>query len=230
MDEPVGAQVSAGGAPIEGMRGRGYYDDHSEYQRGGGYGGRPDRRPRRRGSDASRRAHVRRRRLRHGMPSSPTTPRRPMPTTAAGRPCCPWRRRSRSSSRPRRPPRCTSGGRSRPPTGCGRSPGARGVLLLRGRRQARAALASRADADWTAFLAARAADLAPGGSPLVQMVGTDPESGGVTARRLLRAMWKVARAMADAGALDPGAVDRYCRSTCAPRRGPRAARARRPAP
>lgn len=40
--------------------------------------------------------------------------------------------------------------------------------------EARAALAAQAANDWTTFLSARAADLAPGGRLLVQMVGTDP--------------------------------------------------------
>jgi hypothetical protein len=51
---------------------------------------------------------------------------------------------------------------------------------------ARRTLAAQADADWTAFLVARAADLAQGGRLLVQMVGTDPGAEGtapnVTAR------------------------------------------------
>lgn len=76
---------------------------------------------------------------------------------------------------------------------------------------ARAALAARAEADWTAFLAARAADLAPGGRLLVSMVGSDPDFGedGVTARRLMRAMAEVAREMVEAGSLGAEAVDRY---------------------
>ena len=72
----------------------------------------------------------------------------------------------------------------------------------------RDALVEQADRDWTAFLAARAADLAPGGRLLVQMVGTDAD-GNVTARKLLRAMADVAGDMARAGLLDAGAVDRY---------------------
>jgi cyclopropane-fatty-acyl-phospholipid synthase len=76
---------------------------------------------------------------------------------------------------------------------------------------ARAALQHAADTDWRAFLAARAADLAPGGRLLVQMVGTEsgPDGEHVTARRLLQAMAAVAHDMVDAGALDAGAVDRY---------------------
>jgi len=89
-----------------------------------------------------------------------------------------------------------------------------GVYFCEATGQARARLAAEADADWTAFLAARAADLAPGGRLLVQMVGTDPsaDSGGgprVTGRLLLRAMGEVAAQMARDGALDPAAVERY---------------------
>jgi SAM dependent carboxyl methyltransferase len=72
---------------------------------------------------------------------------------------------------------------------------------------ARATLAAQADADWTTFLTARAADLAPGGRLLVQDVGT--QGTDVTARKLLRAMTEVAREMVDAGALDRDAFERY---------------------
>ncbi len=79
--------------------------------------------------------------------------------------------------------------------------------------EARAALSAQADADWTTFLAARAADLAPGGRLLVQMVGTDVQSPSgepaVTARKLMRAMTEVAREMVDAGVLDRPAFERY---------------------
>jgi cyclopropane-fatty-acyl-phospholipid synthase len=76
---------------------------------------------------------------------------------------------------------------------------------------ARTMLAQAADADWRAFLAARAADLAPGGRLVVQMVGTEaaPDGGRVTARRLLQAMAGVAHDMVDAGELDADTVDRY---------------------
>jgi hypothetical protein len=73
---------------------------------------------------------------------------------------------------------------------------------------ARAALATAADADWTAFLRARAVDLAPGGRLLVQMVGTDAE-GNVTARKVLRAMAAVASGMAEDGLLSHDAVRQY---------------------
>jgi hypothetical protein len=79
--------------------------------------------------------------------------------------------------------------------------------------KARTALAEEADADWAAFLGARASDLAPGGRLLVQMVGSAPgDDGGepdVTARKLLRAMTEVATGMANNGILDRGAVRRY---------------------
>jgi hypothetical protein len=74
-------------------------------------------------------------------------------------------------------------------------------------------LADQADADWEAFLTARAHDLAPGGRLLVQMVGTDvPTDGGppqVTARKLLAAMAEVAGELVTDGHLDAGAVERY---------------------
>src|SRR5690606_6150734 len=75
-----------------------------------------------------------------------------------------------------------------------------GIYFPEATGAARAALAAEADDDWTAFLAARAADLAPGGRLLVQMVGTDPAPGPaaprVTGRLLLRAMGEVAATMA----------------------------------
>ncbi len=78
---------------------------------------------------------------------------------------------------------------------------------------ARTALAARAAADWLAFLSARAADLAPEGRLLVQMVGTD-ETGAadgsrVTARKLMLAMSEVAKEMVAEGKLDPALTDRY---------------------
>jgi hypothetical protein len=73
---------------------------------------------------------------------------------------------------------------------------------------ARAELAKLADADWTTFLRARAADLAPGGRLLVQMVGTD-DAGDVTARRLLRAVCETADGMVDDGLVDRTALRRY---------------------
>jgi cyclopropane-fatty-acyl-phospholipid synthase len=67
-----------------------------------------------------------------------------------------------------------------------------GFYFCEAKGAARSELAAQADADWTAFLTARAADLAPGGRLLVQMVGSEaPASGGephVTARKLLRAL------------------------------------------
>jgi cyclopropane-fatty-acyl-phospholipid synthase len=77
----------------------------------------------------------------------------------------------------------------------------------------RAALAARAAADWLAFLSARAADLAPKGRLLVQMVGTD-ETGAadgsrVTARKLMLAMSEVAKELVAEGKLDPALTDSY---------------------
>jgi cyclopropane-fatty-acyl-phospholipid synthase len=88
-----------------------------------------------------------------------------------------------------------------------------GLYFCEATGAARSELAAQADADWTTFLAARAADLAPGGRLLVQMVGSEPSTSGgephVTARKLLRAMSEVARELVAAGKLDAAAVDRY---------------------
>ncbi|MEX2255869.1 MAG: hypothetical protein WEC34_10560 [Acidimicrobiia bacterium] len=77
----------------------------------------------------------------------------------------------------------------------------------------RAALAAQADADWTTFLAARAADLAPGGRLVLEMVGTETRSESaepnVTARKLMRAMTEVAQEMVEEGKLDRDTFDRY---------------------
>jgi cyclopropane-fatty-acyl-phospholipid synthase len=77
---------------------------------------------------------------------------------------------------------------------------------------ARSALAHAADADWRVFLAARAADLAPGGRLVVQMVGAATDGVGdnhVTARKLLAAMADVAHDMVAAGELDATVVEHY---------------------
>jgi SAM-dependent methyltransferase len=86
--------------------------------------------------------------------------------------------------------------------------------------ETRDALARQAANDWSAFLAARAAELAPGGRLFVQGIGrTDGGAGErVSAWRLLREMWDVARGLGDDGLLDPDALDRYifpvyCRNT-----------------
>ncbi len=87
-----------------------------------------------------------------------------------------------------------------------------GLYFCEATGAARSELAAQADADWTAFLSARAADLAPGGRLLVQMVGSKVEPSGetrVTAQKLLRAMHEVARELVAAGKLDAHAVDRY---------------------
>jgi len=73
---------------------------------------------------------------------------------------------------------------------------------------ARDALGRQAAQDWTTFLRARHAELAPGGRLLVQMVGTT-DAGEVTARRLLHAMAEVGEAMASEGIVDRAALDRY---------------------
>jgi hypothetical protein len=78
---------------------------------------------------------------------------------------------------------------------------------------ARDALAAEADADWTTFLASRAADLASGARLLVQMVGSErqpaPAEPNVTSRKLMRAMTEVARDLVADGTLDADAVERY---------------------
>ena len=92
----------------------------------------------------------------------------------------------------------------------------KGFYFCEATGQARAALAQQADDDWTAFLAARASDLAAGGRLLVQMVGSVGSAPGaegdepeVTARKLLRAMAEVATGMANDKLVDRGAVRRY---------------------
>ena len=94
----------------------------------------------------------------------------------------------------------------------------KGFYFCEATGKARAELAQQADADWTAFLAARASDLAAGGRLLVQMVGSVAAARGrrrrsdeteVTARKLLRAMAEVATGMANNGIVDRGAVRRY---------------------
>jgi S-adenosylmethionine-dependent carboxyl methyltransferase len=61
--------------------------------------------------------------------------------------------------------------------------------------------------DWHAFASARAAELAPGGRLLVQGIATDGDR--VSAQRLLEIMWRVATEMARDGLLDRGLLDRY---------------------
>jgi hypothetical protein len=79
--------------------------------------------------------------------------------------------------------------------------------------------------DWITFLLARAADLAPGGRLVVQMVGTDPTiappGAGVTGRKLMLAMAEGADELVAGGVLDRETVDRYVlSSTHAPQRRP----------
>jgi SAM dependent carboxyl methyltransferase len=86
-----------------------------------------------------------------------------------------------------------------------------GFYFCEATNSARAALAAQAEADWTTFLAARAADLAPSARLIVQMVGTDDgaQPPNVTARALLQAMAEVAEEMASDGVLATSAVTRY---------------------
>jgi hypothetical protein len=84
----------------------------------------------------------------------------------------------------------------------------------------RGPLAEQAAGDWSAFLAARAAELARGGRMLVQGIGRTQADDGteqVSAARLLRVMWEVASTLADDGKLDHELLRdyvfaAYCRS------------------
>jgi hypothetical protein len=95
---------------------------------------------------------------------------------------------------------------------------------------ARRELAEQAAGDWSAFLAARAAELASGGRMFVEGIGRTEAAGGgelVSAARLLRAMWDVAVSLSEDGKLDRDVLDGYvfpvyCRSAeeaTAPARG-----------
>ena len=81
----------------------------------------------------------------------------------------------------------------------------------------RAQLGAQAESDWTDFLTARAAELAPGGRLLVQGIGTDDE-GRVSAALLLDQMWRAAQELTERELLDREVLARfvfpvYCRST-----------------
>jgi hypothetical protein len=83
----------------------------------------------------------------------------------------------------------------------------------------REALAEQAADDWLRFLSARARELERGGRLLVQGIGRtgDPGAERVSAARLLRVMWTVARELAANGKLAPDVLERYvfpvyCRS------------------
>lgn len=82
-----------------------------------------------------------------------------------------------------------------------------GMYLSDATGTARAELAERAATDWRAFLASRAAELAPGGHLLVQGIGTTGEH--VSSARLLRVMWEVAVGLAGDGLLDRDTLDLY---------------------
>jgi len=78
--------------------------------------------------------------------------------------------------------------------------------------QARKALAQQADRDWSRFLAMRGSDLVAGGVLYVQMIGSLPPDGHdqkVTARKLIRAMYDVAKGMVDDGRLRQEALGGY---------------------
>jgi len=95
-----------------------------------------------------------------------------------------------------------------------------GMYFSAAERGEREKLADQAGADWSEFLAARAAELAPGGRLFVEGIGRieDPDGAErVSASRLLRVMWDVAVGLSDEGRLDRGVLDRYvfpvyCRS------------------
>jgi hypothetical protein len=86
-----------------------------------------------------------------------------------------------------------------------RTPG--GMYFSDAEGEARTELADRAAGDWEAFLAARAAELAPAGQLLVQGIGTTGEH--VSSARLMRVMWDVAVGLADDGLLDRETLDLY---------------------
>jgi hypothetical protein len=91
-----------------------------------------------------------------------------------------------------------------------------GMYFSAAQGPARQALALQAAEDWQAFLAARAAELAPGGRFVVQGIATE-DSGQVSAAGLLEQMWTVALALADDELLDPDLLAGYvfpvyCRS------------------
>ena len=95
-----------------------------------------------------------------------------------------------------------------------------GMYFSAAERGEREKLADQAGADWSEFLAARAAELAPGGRLFVEGIGRIEDPVGaerVSASRLLRVMWDVAVGLSDEGRLDRGVLDRYvfpvyCRS------------------
>ena len=135
----------------------------------------------------------------------------------AGPPVLPLRRRCRSSFPPRPRARSTSACRSQRRTGSTANSRlqrcTKGFYFCEATGKADNWLAQQADADWTAFLEARASDLATGGRLLVQMVGSasatdgadgdnnETEDGG-DRRKLLRAMAEVTTGMANNGIVD----------------------------
>lgn len=91
-----------------------------------------------------------------------------------------------------------------------------GMYFSAARGEQRERLAAQAASDWTDFLKARAAELAPGGRILVQGIGTD-DRGRVSASLLLDQMWQVAVELGDRGLLDRAVLERfvfpvYCRT------------------
>jgi cyclopropane-fatty-acyl-phospholipid synthase len=72
----------------------------------------------------------------------------------------------------------------------------------------REALARQAAGDWLEFLRARAAELVPRGRLIVQGIATT-DDGRTSASKLLREMWRAARALEAEGLLDPAALGTY---------------------
>lgn len=76
----------------------------------------------------------------------------------------------------------------------------------------RQALADQAAADWSGFLGARAAELAPAGRMFVAGIGRTEGPDGtelVSGARLLRVMWDVAVELSGDGMLDRSTLDEY---------------------
>lgn len=79
---------------------------------------------------------------------------------------------------------------------------------------ARAEMAAFAKADWTTFLRCRARELKPGGYMLISTLGSIPDDSEKTGtasagRGIYRALFAVARAMADEGLIDSDILDHF---------------------
>lgn len=92
------------------------------------------------------------------------------------------------------------------------SPGTAWFADLKG--EARAEFAALARADWTRFLRCRAEELRPGGIIIASTLGSVPDDGEIngirsSARRLYRAIFRVAQGMVADGLLDRSALDHF---------------------